>query len=204
MADFIATTVCQPAKLKDVDAVTGIINKYFFGEVNIGIDYKKQLYIYGYEWFCAWKFKTSQNGEGEIDFDEDATDEFLAEIQPYIEDELIIQMVGNEKCRYVGAAQVKVTNDKIVWRTLDGDDFGVLRRLKSYVQILHKMADDADVKKTPEEVSVVILEETDINSIVTAAKAVGAIGLLMELADLYNIDASEYIPYSVLLQFSNG
>ena len=61
------------------------------------------------------------------------------------------------------------------------------------------MADDPDMKKTPDEVDSYIWEQTDIKNIVCAAKTIGAIALLMELADLYNVDASEYIPYSALL-----
>ena len=69
MADFIATTVCEPAMITDVNAVKQIIDKYFFGEVDVVIDYKEQLYIYGYEWFNAHKYKKYDDGTEDIDFD---------------------------------------------------------------------------------------------------------------------------------------
>jgi hypothetical protein len=195
MADFIATTVCEPAIITDIEAVEKIMDKYeFSAEVLLQ---HNLLYVYGYEWFNAWKYNAETD---EVDYENDATDDFLKEVQPYIEDELQIQMIGHEKCRYIGAAQVTVTKEKIIWRTLSGDDFSVLQRLQLYRQRIHEIAKDAEITKTPAEIDEILSQETDIKEIVSAAKAVGVIALLLEVADFLNIDANEYIPYSVLLR----
>jgi len=198
MADFIATTVCQPAIINNVDAVTKIMDNYQF-EAEILLQ-NNLLYVYGYEWFTAWKYKTGDDGTDEVDYSNDATNDFLEQLQPYIQDELIIQMIGHEKCRYINAAQITVTQNRITWRTLDCDDYGVLGRLKSYLKIIHEMADDPEMTKTPDEVDEILREKLSIQMTTTAAKAVGAITLLMELADFLNLDVSEYMPYLTLMQ----
>jgi hypothetical protein len=109
-------------------------------------------------------------------------------------------MIGHEKCRYIGAAQVTVTKDKITWRTLDGDDFSVLKRLQSSKQKIHAMVGDAEITQNPAELAEILSQETNIKKLIDAAKVVGAIALLLEFVDFLNIDASEYIPYSLLME----
>ena len=94
MADFIATTVCQPAYITDVEAVRQIIDQYAF-EAEVSLR-RNVLYVYGYEWFRAYKYNKTSDGY-EVEYENDATDDFLAEIQPYIQaqDELRIQMIGH-------------------------------------------------------------------------------------------------------------
>jgi hypothetical protein len=194
MADFIATTVCNPAIITDIEAVEKIMDKYEF-EAEVFLQ-NNLLYVYGYEWFTAFRYDDETD---EVDYENDATLDFLKEVQPYIQDELIVQMIGHEKCRYIGAAQVTVTKDKITWRTLDGDDFSVLKRLQSSKQKIHAMVGDAEITKNPNQLAEILSQETDIKKLIDAAKVVGAIALLLEISDFLNIDASEYIPYSVLL-----
>jgi hypothetical protein len=194
MADFIATTVCNPAIITDIEAVEKIMDKYEF-EAEVFLQ-NNLLYVYGYEWFTAFRYDDETD---EVDYENDATLDFLKEVQPYIQDELIVQMIGHEKCRYIGAAQVTVTKDKITWRTLDGDDFSVLKRLQSSKQKIHAMVGDAEITQNPNQLAEILSQETDIKKLIDAAKVVGAIALLLEISDFLNIDASEYIPYSVLL-----
>jgi len=189
MANFEATTACEPATLTDVAAVQNIIDKYDFNvEVKIegGV-----LYVYGDEWFDVF----DDNGD-----DDDTTNQFLEEIQPYIKDMLLIQMVGNETCRYVSAAQVKVTPDTIAWRTLDGDDANINERLESLVESLHEMADDNDMNKTSDEIENYIWEQTNTGDIVTAAKTVAAIDTLLDVGKAMGINVDDkYTPYATLL-----
>ena len=189
MANFEATTACEPATLTDVAAVQNIIDKYDFNvEVKIegGV-----LYVYGDEWFDVF----DDNSD-----DDETTNQFLEEIQPYIEDMLLIQMVGNEKCRYIGAAQVKVTQDNISWRTLDGDDANIRERLQSLVESLHEMADNSDMNKTPDEIETYIWEQTNTGDIVKAAKTVAAIDTLLDTGEALGINVDDkYTPYAALL-----
>ena len=83
MSDFIATTVCQPAILTDVEAVEQIIGKYKF-DAEVFIQ-KNLLYVSGYEWFSAHKYNQTSDGY-EADNDNNATNDFLQQLQPYIQD----------------------------------------------------------------------------------------------------------------------
>lgn len=93
MANFEAITASNSAKVKK--GVTALLEKYNLIESHYEVEielnkYKDRIEIYGYEWFCIYDPKSGEY----------ATDEFLKELAPYLQEELIIQCIGHEKCRY--------------------------------------------------------------------------------------------------------
>jgi hypothetical protein len=110
MADFIATTASNGARLKDPEAVEKIIGCYVWdGDVEASIQTREGqacLVIYGYDWPNAWKIPEGVNrDEFEPDYDiDDGFDAFLKEVSPYLAEPLTVQSVGAERCRFPLAA----------------------------------------------------------------------------------------------------
>jgi hypothetical protein len=117
MTDFLAVTACNQPKLKDHMAVERIIAGYFFDpDFNVGTlfdeeDGRPMLFVYGYVWPEAWKLPADLARE---DFDPYSSDsyeegadgfiELLREFAPHLDQPLVVQAIGNEKCRYPLAA----------------------------------------------------------------------------------------------------
>ena len=111
MANFIAVTASSGARIKDgkrkeleaylekysTDSEDGELAKIEDGE-------EPTLEIYGYGWFTVWEKFTNEDGEEEIDFDTEKTNEFSLGLAPFLAEPLVIQLVGNEKCRFPLAA----------------------------------------------------------------------------------------------------
>jgi hypothetical protein len=113
MAEFIAVTASNGPKVKDHEAVERVIAGFFFDpELKIGVafdpdDGSPSLFIYGYRWPEAWEVPI---GIPRDEFDpysddtyEEGADGFIALLQElalYLEEPLIVQAIGNEKCRY--------------------------------------------------------------------------------------------------------
>lgn len=118
MANYMATTVSEGGKINDRKAVEEIIAKWgrmgSEGEITAEVDEKDVLHIYGYDHFDIYKV----NEEGDED-DDDATEECLKELCPFIETPLIIQSVGAEKCRYVGTGAWIVMKEGVFFTNLD-------------------------------------------------------------------------------------
>jgi len=62
------------------------------------------IQIYGYDWFAVYEkyevINSDTPEEKEVDYDNDVTDTFLEGLKPFLEEPLIVQSIGNEKCRY--------------------------------------------------------------------------------------------------------
>jgi hypothetical protein len=111
MANFESVTTSESsAPVKSAVKLQKLIDHYDFGELVVAID-DGFLVIYGYDWFVAYE----QNKQG---IDEDATTQFLKEVAKHLRDDLIIQSIGNEKCRFpLSAQQITVTPDgKITYK----------------------------------------------------------------------------------------
>jgi hypothetical protein len=117
MADFLPTTACNSARIKDHQTVDRIIAGYYFNDhLNVGTSFDAEngmphLFIYGYCWPDAWKLPEGQSPEDFDPYSSDAWDDsddgftkFLQEIAPYLLEPLTVQAVGAEKCRFPLAA----------------------------------------------------------------------------------------------------
>lgn len=103
MANYYGTTVSRDGEVKkgkkNREAVEAIIAKYNFvgndGEIEVSLS-GDQIQIYGEEAVNAYKIDDE-------DWENECFDEFLLELAPYLKTPLVVQEVGNEKCRYVCA-----------------------------------------------------------------------------------------------------
>ncbi len=113
MANFIGTTVSNEAivkadKLKDLKKyLTTVTTAGEDGELIHLEEYqgKTVLTVYGYDFFSVQEVKDEENYEYTPVDEED----FFKAIAPFLETELIVQSIGNEKCRYVSGVEWKVT-----------------------------------------------------------------------------------------------
>lgn len=111
MANLHCTTTSTPVEVTDEEEVEELLDEY------LGIPEKTyvqngELHIIGHQSFHPRK-------EGQPD----CTEEFLDRISQYLEGELVIQTVGNEKCRFpVVACQFRVTDDGVFYTDLEIDE----------------------------------------------------------------------------------
>jgi len=119
VADFIAKTFCEPAVVKNEQAVKQIIAKYDF-DVEVSVQHGK-LFIHGHDWFRAYNA-----GEGNDIAAEDMTEKFLLEIKPHIALELVLQMVGLEKLSVV-TELITVNEHLVTRRCTDGNTYRIMR-----------------------------------------------------------------------------
>jgi hypothetical protein len=112
MANYYGTTVSRGGELKagkkNREAVEAIIAKYSFqgnnGDASVAIGNSSysnekgemQVEVWGEDSISAYKIE-DENCE------EECFETFLLELAPYLKTALIVQEVGNEKCRYVCA-----------------------------------------------------------------------------------------------------
>ena len=111
MANFVATTASSGARIKkekrkELEAyLEGFSTDSEDVELVIEDGEEPTIEIYGYGWFTVWEKVDNEEGEEEVvDFDTEKTDEFLLGLAPFLAEPLIIQSVGNEKCRFPLAA----------------------------------------------------------------------------------------------------
>lgn len=103
MADLIATTVSNVARLKDPEAVKKILGCYLWeGDVEVIIrtenDGEAFLVICGYDWPIAWKILGDlerDDFEPDCDSDDDFED-FLKEVSLHLAEPLTVQSIGGE------------------------------------------------------------------------------------------------------------
>jgi hypothetical protein len=108
MANFCAVTACNQPKVKVKDAVTKLIEKYrFSGDLTVMVDDSGCLQIWGEDTFSAYSPENPDPDHVDYDvpdYDDDVTEEFLEELAPLLDlgkgGRLIIQSIGNEKCRF--------------------------------------------------------------------------------------------------------
>lgn len=113
MAEFLATTASNGPKVKDVEAVEQIIERYYFDpDFSVGTSYdhdtgNPSLFVYGYVWPEAWKLPVGVNREEfnpyEAELYEEGADgfvDFLKEIAPHLHEPLTVQAIGATKCRF--------------------------------------------------------------------------------------------------------
>lgn len=109
MADFHGITASSGAKVKKgkVKELRKYLKKYLtlgadccgeevVAEVTKTNDFGKEgkdhyLNIYGYAWLCVYEDK---------DYQDDITEKFLKGLAPFLAEPLIVQSVGNTKCRF--------------------------------------------------------------------------------------------------------
>lgn len=94
---------------KTIETVEAIIDEYeFFGgldSLNIGViapnheDADPCLELYGYATFDATKPILDEDGRV-VDREEGCTEEFLKRLAPHLEEQLVVETVGFEKCRF--------------------------------------------------------------------------------------------------------
>ena len=111
MATLHCVTSSNIAEVSDQEAVEALFEEHQV----LPVDYRikdRELSIHGYESFIV------QDKNNEY-----CTRQFLRQLQPYLEDELVIQTVGNEKCRYpLVACQYRVNEDGVFYSDLETDE----------------------------------------------------------------------------------
>jgi len=110
MANFIATTVTDtPAKIKEgkQKELDAYLAQWTFEEDVTADTDGNELHIYGYGWLSA--YKVPPEGE-DVDFD-DASEEFLRGLVPFIDSIFSVVSVGAEKCRYACGTRVTLEPD---------------------------------------------------------------------------------------------
>ena len=99
MADFGAVTASSGAKVTDIEAVRQLLKKYDIEGLEYKVTNDGYFYVYGYEYFSVY---TEENGY--------ATEEFLEELSTYLDEILVIQSIGGEKCRFpLSATEIIIT-----------------------------------------------------------------------------------------------
>ena len=105
MANFEGVTTCNDVKIiegKETE-VAELIEKYTFnGEMNVYVDKSGYFQLHGHEFLYIAKNESDDPTEHT---DIDGVQEFLTELAPFLADTLVIQSIGNEKCRYPLVAQ---------------------------------------------------------------------------------------------------
>jgi len=155
MANFTGRTVSKPCKVTDPKAVQAILNKYDYdagiGEPEVVFELRgDELNVFGYDWLDGNAIG-SYDKDGE--YNPDGLDNLIEALQPYIEDELVIQCVGGERCRFpLSATQLVITKTKIVERTLAGDDAGIVEEIKDRIYDLHSRCGDDEMELSFEEI----------------------------------------------------
>lgn len=109
MANFEGVTASNGAKIipGKENEVEELLNAYNpSGEITMIVE-NGHISIYGYDWIYMEKV----DEDGSLDCDnEDATEEFLEELAPLLEEVLVVHCIGNEKCRFpLGAMEIVVT-----------------------------------------------------------------------------------------------
>ena len=113
MSDFFGITASSGARLKKgkKDKVEKLMDKYDFTyglncEVGGG-----RIEIWGEDW--PHLYLKSKN----VDINNDVFEEFLEELGPFLDEYLVIQAVGNEKCIFpLAAIEIIVTQKGVVRR----------------------------------------------------------------------------------------
>jgi hypothetical protein len=111
MADFMAVTASNSARIKDHAAVEKIISRYYVDpDLNLGVGFDHEtgepyLFIYGYQWPEAWKLAEGMTHENFDPYTEenyeigaDGFIELLKELAPHLIEPLIVQAVGSTRC----------------------------------------------------------------------------------------------------------
>lgn len=115
MANFEARTTCNRPRITDPEKVKEICAKYGGMEDSPKVEEiegedgtpEYHLFIFSYDWFQLWPFYKEGDGhthetyEGEMNLDdEEATDRFLKEVQPYLAEDLVVLSIGAERLRF--------------------------------------------------------------------------------------------------------
>jgi len=195
MANFTGRTSSKPCKVTDPEAVQAILDKYTsdagIGEPEVVFELRgDELNIWGYDWIGVDIY----DDDGE--YNPDGLDKIIEELQPYIEDELVIHCIGGERCRFpLSAMQFVITKDKIVERTLDGDDAGIIEEIKDRIFDLHSRCGDDEMELSFEEIRDKIyghdVNRNDSDWINVNMEIVSQIELLITITDRLSISVSD-------------
>lgn len=115
MTNFDARTTCNSPLITDHKKAEMIMDKYG-GTENFHLEQetewkdgnptflgKYRICISAYDWFqlfTCYKEDDEDGAPGELNWDEDTTEDFLKEIQPFLAEDLIVQSIGAEKRRF--------------------------------------------------------------------------------------------------------
>ena len=206
MANFVGTRTCNDnARVTNIEEARKVFGKYEFPDMyNASVGDDGVIQIYGDEWLqvipappetCDRCGLDNYECECTERWDNDILEDFLQDIQPYIETELIIQMIGKEKCIYpLAAIQVKVTKDRIVWRTLDEDDAGLVKQIEHLVwDIRERAGDDKHYRDTFNEGDPMSVEQIweelyfENHGILWSGIQVGRLDALIKTADFLGV-----------------
>lgn len=112
MANFEAVTASFCAEpVKSATKLQKLIDHYDFGDLTVKVE-NGWLTIFGYDWFEVY----DQSEENTM---EEVNEQFLKEVAKHLRADLVIQSIGNEKCRFpLSAMQITVTPDGKI--TYDG------------------------------------------------------------------------------------
>jgi len=99
MANFMGITTSNGAKVKkgkEKELKTYLKKYVSFGQDSSGEEVTSDiengfLYLYGYAFICVYE---------DDDLQEDVTDKFLKGLAPFLAKPLVIQSIGNTKCRF--------------------------------------------------------------------------------------------------------
>jgi hypothetical protein len=104
MATFMAVTSSSSARLRDVEAVRKLLDRYSWdGDVEAKITEmphgQAHLTICGYDWPSMSRIPEAAEPASFEDNDDNEFEKFLLEIAPHLAEPLTVQAVGSEKCR---------------------------------------------------------------------------------------------------------
>ena len=99
------------------DALRKLLAQYHFSEVTVELDKDGCLIACGYDTFEVYAY----DQDGEPDWDNDVTEEFLEALCPFIPEGAVwkVASVGHEKLRYVSGWVAKVSRSGVAYESLD-------------------------------------------------------------------------------------
>lgn len=123
MANFCGITASNGVKVKNVKKLQNYLSGFTFGSegsIEHSLD-ESMLYLWGNDWFSVYPLAKSSNGlpdpDGEIDHDNECGDDFFKGLQSFLKEDMVIQCIGSEKCRFPLASwEIKIpVKGKIIY-----------------------------------------------------------------------------------------
>jgi len=124
MANYDGRTISNGIHIRneaDKNAIEKYCNDFYLAMEDVEPMFQKTQYgwefgIWGYDHLTVLKYLTDEDGERDTDYEsEPCNDEFFEGLQHLIPEgeELVVQGVGTENLRHIGAWEVKISRDKI-------------------------------------------------------------------------------------------
>jgi len=123
MASFRGITACNSAKVNDAGKVKDLMDLYVLtSDVNWKLE-NGFFTIYGPD---TPYVELADLGGDECQDDSDHFEDFLRELAPFLENPLIVQSIGNEKCTFplMGQSLMVMPDGRLFYRDLPWDERG--------------------------------------------------------------------------------